>query len=255
MGTGRTAGPRPLPEFFGAAPNAVLLGPPAYGLHSPGPCAPPPPPRLSPADFGLSICTHHERPVTRAGTLDFMAPEVGWLGGMRLARQGGGAARACDSQLLASGLHVECAAASWILPPRTNALPCRLPKKQPLARPHALPLHPPPQVLVCPDKKLPGDNKDKAAVLGYGGGADVWCARWLRARRPASAGWAPAAAGERRPNVLRSHSLVASFLPLRPTVMPALPPPPPRAPPLLWAPLRQGVRRACLRADRGALPL
>lgn len=28
------------------------------------------------ADFGLSINIHHERPVTRAGTLDYMAPEV-----------------------------------------------------------------------------------------------------------------------------------------------------------------------------------
>jgi serine/threonine protein kinase len=29
------------------------------------------------ADFGLAIDTHQERPVTRAGTLDYMAPEVG----------------------------------------------------------------------------------------------------------------------------------------------------------------------------------
>jgi len=28
------------------------------------------------ADFGLSINAEHERPVTRAGTLDYMAPEV-----------------------------------------------------------------------------------------------------------------------------------------------------------------------------------
>ena len=28
------------------------------------------------ADFGLSINADHERPVTRAGTLDYMAPEV-----------------------------------------------------------------------------------------------------------------------------------------------------------------------------------
>jgi serine/threonine protein kinase len=28
------------------------------------------------ADFGLAIDTHQERPVTRAGTLDYMAPEV-----------------------------------------------------------------------------------------------------------------------------------------------------------------------------------
>lgn len=33
---------------------------------------------------------------------------------------------------------------------------------------------PGPQVLVCPDKKLPSDNKDKAAALAYGGAADVW---------------------------------------------------------------------------------
>lgn len=29
------------------------------------------------ADFGLSIDATEERPVTRAGTLDYMAPEVG----------------------------------------------------------------------------------------------------------------------------------------------------------------------------------
>lgn len=29
------------------------------------------------ADFGLSIDSTEERPVTRAGTLDYMAPEVG----------------------------------------------------------------------------------------------------------------------------------------------------------------------------------
>lgn len=29
------------------------------------------------ADFGLSINANAERPVTRAGTLDYMAPEVG----------------------------------------------------------------------------------------------------------------------------------------------------------------------------------
>lgn len=29
------------------------------------------------ADFGLSIDSTQERPVTRAGTLDYMAPEVG----------------------------------------------------------------------------------------------------------------------------------------------------------------------------------
>ena len=29
------------------------------------------------ADFGLSIDASEERPVTRAGTLDYMAPEVG----------------------------------------------------------------------------------------------------------------------------------------------------------------------------------
>ena len=28
------------------------------------------------ADFGLSVCTSEENPVTRAGTLDYMAPEV-----------------------------------------------------------------------------------------------------------------------------------------------------------------------------------
>ena len=31
------------------------------------------------ADFGLSVCTDDENPVTRAGTLDYMAPEVRFL--------------------------------------------------------------------------------------------------------------------------------------------------------------------------------
>lgn len=32
------------------------------------------------ADFGLSVCVDEERAVTRAGTLDYMAPEVrSWL--------------------------------------------------------------------------------------------------------------------------------------------------------------------------------
>lgn len=31
-----------------------------------------------------------------------------------------------------------------------------------------------PQVLVCPDKKLPGDNKDKAALLAYTTAVDAW---------------------------------------------------------------------------------
>ena len=33
--------------------------------------------RIKLADFGLSIDATEERPVTRAGTLDYMAPEVG----------------------------------------------------------------------------------------------------------------------------------------------------------------------------------
>ena len=28
------------------------------------------------ADFGLAINTNHERPVTRGGTMDYMAPEI-----------------------------------------------------------------------------------------------------------------------------------------------------------------------------------
>ena len=63
------------------------------------------------ADFGLSIDAGRERPVTRAGTLDYMAPEV----------------------------------------------------------------------LLCPDKRLPGDGKADAALPGYGAAADVWCAA-LRCR-------------------------------------------------------------------------
>ncbi|KAG2429645.1 hypothetical protein HXX76_010873 [Chlamydomonas incerta] len=55
------------------------------------------------ADFGLSINIHHERPVTRAGTLDYMAPEV----------------------------------------------------------------------LVCPDKRRPEENKDKV-LLGYTAQVDSW---------------------------------------------------------------------------------
>jgi serine/threonine protein kinase len=35
------------------------------------------------ADFGLAIDLHEERAVTRAGTLDYMAPEVGvWVWGV-----------------------------------------------------------------------------------------------------------------------------------------------------------------------------
>ncbi|KAL6752713.1 kinase-like domain-containing protein [Haematococcus lacustris] len=55
------------------------------------------------ADFGLSICADQERPVTRAGTLDYMAPEV----------------------------------------------------------------------LVCPDKRRPEENKEKA-VLAYTASVDAW---------------------------------------------------------------------------------
>ncbi|WIA28952.1 hypothetical protein OEZ86_011475 [Tetradesmus obliquus] len=62
------------------------------------------------ADFGLAIDTHQERPVTRAGTLDYMAPEV----------------------------------------------------------------------LVCPDKKQPEENKDKAS-LGYDEQVDAWAAGCLAA--------------------------------------------------------------------------
>ncbi len=33
------------------------------------------------------------------------------------------------------------------------------------------------QVLLCPDKKLPSDNKEHAGLLGYGGAVDAWCVR------------------------------------------------------------------------------
>jgi len=32
-----------------------------------------------------------------------------------------------------------------------------------------------PEVLVCPDKKLPSDNKEQAGLLGYGAAVDAWC--------------------------------------------------------------------------------
>lgn len=35
---------------------------------------------------------------------------------------------------------------------------------------------------MCPDKKLPGDNKDRAALLGYGAAVDAWCAGAALAR-------------------------------------------------------------------------
>jgi serine/threonine protein kinase len=31
------------------------------------------------ADFGLAVNANEERPVTRLGTLDYMAPEVSWV--------------------------------------------------------------------------------------------------------------------------------------------------------------------------------
>ena len=63
------------------------------------------------ADFGLSIDATEERPVTRAGTLDYMAPEVrpvvntGKRGTVRRAALFG-----CMLQCAAEEYHIMCAA-------------------------------------------------------------------------------------------------------------------------------------------------
>ena len=53
-----------------------------------GPHTGPPPSLTSRADFGLAIDLREERAVTRAGTLDYMAPEVGAGAGGRAGRAG-----------------------------------------------------------------------------------------------------------------------------------------------------------------------
>ncbi len=98
------------------------------------------------------MCAEQERPVTRLGTLDYMAPEVS---GVASAPQGPSS-----------------------LPP--GFLPaCGRPHARECVRKALFPAPVPwlgargAQVLRCPDKQLPGDNKDRAD-LAYSTAVDAW---------------------------------------------------------------------------------
>ncbi len=105
------------------------------------------------ADFGLSICYTQERPVTRAGTLVSRA---------RASR--------VEAGRLMDGRHGTCHARKqrwlWPLWPRVLG---------PAWQTRVFPAHPAhalmqdymaPEVLICPDKRRPEENKDKV-LLAY----------------------------------------------------------------------------------------
>lgn len=89
------------------------------------------------ADFGLSIDSTEERPVTRAGTLDYMAPEVVHGASM------------CHSHVIL----------------RINCTMCRKCSTKAFDQISLLVCHDG-QVVMCPEKSYPQENKEKA-LLGY----------------------------------------------------------------------------------------
>ena len=74
------------------------------------------------ADFGLSIDATEERPVTRAGTLDYMAPEVRPV---LIKEKRGGICKTgligCALQPAAEERHITCAAALNCLAPEVSS--------------------------------------------------------------------------------------------------------------------------------------
>ena len=127
------------------------------------------------ADFGLSIDASEERPVTRAGTLDYMAPEVG------SGPASGLPSRTCHRDWwhvgalgawLAQGQSP--AAALQDMPNLLQQVVCFLNSPPRAASSLYKEVSPCPlQVLVCPEKSHPRENKDKV-LLGYTNMVDAW---------------------------------------------------------------------------------
>ena len=100
------------------------------------------------ADFGLSIDVSAERPVTRAGTLDYMVRLVG-----------GGPHGCCMVGGEGATWSVAWGTTAWgalTIPTNSNQL-------QPTPTD---PLGQAPEVLICPDKRRPEENKEKV-LLAY----------------------------------------------------------------------------------------